>query len=314
MMSTGYHIPALLTECLEGLAIKHNGIYIDMTFGGGGHSRAILDQLGPEGKLIAFDQDPDAAKNTLNDKRFTLIQQNFRYAQKFLKLLKIQEVDGILADLGVSFHQFDTAERGFSLRFDGPLDMRMDSKSALTAADVLNTYDEQALAQVFFEYGELPQARRIAQLIGRVRSEKPLENTTELTELIRKISPPKKETQYIARVFQALRMEVNQEMDALKEMLLQCAPLLKAQGRLVVISYHSLEDRLVKVIMRSGNLEDKPEEDFFGNKDTPYKLITRKPIEPSATEMEQNPRSRSAKLRIAERKSLSESNFKKHER
>lgn len=301
-MTDTYHIPALLPECLNGLAIRAEGVYVDLTFGGGGHSKAILDQLGPEGKLIAFDQDPDAAKNTLQDARFTLVQQNFRYFAKYLKLLRLNQIDGILADLGVSFHQFDTADRGFSLRFDGPLDMRMDGAGSLTAADILNQYDEQAIAQLIFEYGELPQARKIAQNIVRQRTEQPFENTKQLVELLRKLSPPKKETQFLARVFQALRMEVNQEMDALKEMLLQCESVLKPGGRLAIISYHSLEDRLVKVVMRSGNLEDKPEEDFFGNKNTPYKLITRKPIEPKEEEVMANPRSRSARLRIAERK------------
>lgn len=297
----GYHQPVLLNECLDGLAIKPDGTYVDVTFGGGGHSRAILERLGKEGRLFSFDQDKDAAKNVINDPRFTFIPQNFMYMKNFLRMYEATQVDGILADLGVSSHQFDEAGRGFSIRFDAELDMRMNQSSKKTAATVLNEYEEHELKRIFREYGEVDNAGRLVKLIADARMLSPIENTEQLKNVIAACTPKHKENQYLAKVFQALRIEVNEEMQVLKEMLQQSLELLKPGGRLVVMSYHSLEDRLVKNFMKSGNMEGEQVKDFFGNISRPFELITKKPVTPSEQEIEKNSRSRSAKLRIAEK-------------
>ncbi|GCD77934.1 ribosomal RNA small subunit methyltransferase H [Thermaurantimonas aggregans] len=302
MTVPAYHIPVLLQDTLELLAVKQNGVYVDCTFGGGGHSRAILEQLGDEGKLFAFDQDPDAAANAPDDPRFKLIEENFRYIKRFLRLEGIRAVDGILADLGVSSHQFDTAERGFSLRFDAPLDMRMNPEISLTAADIVNDWPEDAIADLLQRYGELPHSRRIARAICKARATEPILTTGRLNEVCQPYCRKDREHQTLARIYQALRIEVNQELEALKEMLMQATDLVKPGGRLVVISYHSLEDRLVKVFMRSGNFEDRTEKDFYGNDLSPWKPLTKKAIEPKEEEIATNTRSRSARLRAAERK------------
>lgn len=298
--SGAYHIPALLPETIEGLNIKPNGVYVDVTFGGGGHSKAILDKLGNDGKLIAFDQDEDALQNKINDERFIFVRSNFRYLKNFLKYHNIQKVDGILADLGVSFHHFDESERGFSFRFDGALDMRMNKQSTKTAAEVLNTYTDENLANVFYLYGELHNSRKIASAILRARQTKPLETIQEFVDILKPYFSREKEKKDMARVFQALRIEVNSEMKVLEELLAQTVEVLNDNGRLVVLTYHSLEDRLVKNFVRSGNFEGKLEKDFYGNIISPLKAINNKVITASVEEIERNPRSRSAKLRIAE--------------
>lgn len=295
-----YHIPALLTETIDGLNIKPNGIYVDVTFGGGGHSKAILEQLGTTGKLISFDQDEDAIQNILEDKRFIFVRSNFRYLKNFLKYHGIEKVDGILADLGVSFHHFDESERGFSFRFNGALDMRMNKQSAKTAAHVLNSYSDESLANVFYLYGELHNSRKIASAIIRARNTKPLETIQEFVDILKPYFSREKEKKEMARVFQALRIEVNSEMEVLEDLLGQTVDVLNEQGRLVVLTYHSLEDRLVKNFIRSGNFEGKLEKDFYGNLISPLKAINNKVITASKEEVERNPRSRSAKLRIAE--------------
>jgi 16S rRNA (cytosine1402-N4)-methyltransferase len=300
-MMLSYHKPVLLQACMDGLAIRPEGIYADVTFGGGGHSRAILEQLGPEGKLFGFDQDSDAVSNVPDDKRFTLVRQNFRYLKNYLRMYNAVPVDGILADLGVSSHQFDTAERGFSTRFDGPLDMRMDQNAALTAADVLNTYDEKALKNMFGFYGEVENAGTLARIICEKRTEKPIETIADLKVAMAPCIRRGRENQYLAQVFQALRIEVNGELDALKEMLQQAAEILKPGGRLVVISYHSLEDRLVKQFIQKGKFDGEAEKDFFGNLLRPLEPVTRKPILPDEAEININNRARSAKLRIAQK-------------
>jgi 16S rRNA (cytosine1402-N4)-methyltransferase len=292
-----YHRPVLLDASLEHLNIKPDGVYVDVTFGGGGHSKAILKKM-VGGRLIAFDQDPDAVQNTPNDERFTLVQQNFRFMKNWLRMMKIQSVDGILADLGVSSHQFDVGERGFSIRFDGPLDMRMDQKRGKSAADVVNTYDESALSDILHRYGECERSRPMARAIVAAR---PLRTTTDLKNAIERFLPDRKEHKVLAQVFQALRIEVNEEMEVLKELLTQSAEMLNSGGRLVVISYHSLEDRLVKDFMRSGNFSGVPEKDFFGNLIRPMKPLQSKPILPSEEEIQINTRSRSAKMRVAEK-------------
>lgn len=297
-----YHIPALLSETIDGLNIRPDGIYVDCTFGGGGHSRAILDKLGPEGRLFAFDQDLDAMENIPDDPRFTFIHSNFKYLAQFLRFHKVTKVDGILADLGVSFHHFDVEERGFSFRFEAPLDMRMNMKSSLTAAVVLNTYAEEQLADVFYLYGEIKQSRRLARLIINHRNEGGIQTTSQLNEILKPFIGRDKEKKDLARVFQALRIEVNHEMVVLEKMLLQTTQILNPGGRLAVLTYHSLEDRLVKNFIRSGNLEGKIEKDFFGNVISPLKAVNNKVIIPSDEEILANPRSRSAKLRIAELK------------
>lgn len=296
-----YHNPVLLKECIDGLNINPKGIYVDVTFGGGGHSREILKHL-TTGKLYAFDQDDDAVKNKIADERFVLIKQNFRYLKNFLKMHNALPIDGLLADLGVSSHQFDEASRGFSTRFESKLDMRMDQNGKQTAADVLNNYSEEELKRIFKLYGEIENAGRLAYAIFHARKEKPLQTVTDLKKAIESCVKRGRENQYYAQVFQALRIEVNKELDVLQELLLQTLEVLKPGGRLVVISYHSLEDRLVKNMMRSGKFEGEVDKDFYGNKLTPFELITRKPIVPSAKENEENSRARSAKLRICEKK------------
>lgn len=296
-----YHKPVLLKECIDGLNINPKGIYVDVTFGGGGHSREILKHL-TTGKLYAFDQDDDALKNTIKDERFVLIKQNFRYLKNFLKMYNALPIDGLLADLGVSSHQFDEADRGFSIRFDAKLDMRMDRNTKVTAADVLNTYSEEELKRIFKLYGEVDNAGRLAYAIVHARKEKKIETVNDLKGAIEKCVKRGRENQYFAQVFQALRIEVNKELDVLQELLMQSLEVLKPGGRLVVIAYHSLEDRLVKNIMRSGKFEGEVEKDFFGNQLAPFKQITRKPIVPSDEENVENSRARSAKLRIAEKK------------
>ena len=289
----------MLKECIDGLNINPDGIYVDVTFGGGGHSRAILEHL-KGGHLYAFDQDADAAKNAFDDERFTFIPQNFRYMKNFVQLYANSKVDGILADLGVSSYQFDTPEKGFSTRFEGRLDMRMSQNAPVDAANVVNTYEVAALASVFSRYGELKNAMAIARDIELAREAQPLETTTDLKNAVAAHLPKGMENKVLAQIFQALRIEVNNEMEVLETFLGQCAEVLKPGGRLVVMSYHSLEDRLVKNFMRSGNASGEIEKDFFGRQNTPYILITRKPIVPSDEEIAENSRARSAKLRIAE--------------
>jgi len=295
-----YHHPVLLNECIDGLNINPNGIYVDVTFGGGGHSAKILDKL-DGGHLYAFDQDADALKNEFQDKRFTLIHQNFKYLKNFLRLYGIKQVDGILADLGVSSHQFDTAERGFSTRFDGPIDGRMDQREELTGSKVLNTYDVTELSRIFRLYGELKNAYKISLIIAEVREEHELKTIQQLKEALGKVAPKHRENRFFAQVFQALRIEVNHEMEALQEMLKQCTQVVRPGGRLVVLSYHSLEDRLAKNLIKTGNIEGVLHKDFYGKIENPWKAINRKPIIAQAKEIETNSRARSAKLRIAER-------------
>jgi len=296
-----YHKPVLLKECIDGLNIRPDGIYVDVTFGGGGHSREILKHL-TTGKLYAFDQDEDAVKNKIDDPRFVLIKQNFRYLKNFLKLYNALPIDGLLADLGVSSHQFDEAERGFSTRFEAKLDMRMDRNTKLTAADVLNTYTEEDLKRIFRLYGEVDNAGYLASIIFHNRKDKPLETVNDLKSMIIKCVKRGRENQYYAQVFQALRIEVNRELEVLEDLLLQSLEVLKPGGRLVVMSYHSLEDRLVKNFTRTGKFEGEVEKDFFGNQLTPFTQITRKPVVPDEKQIEENSRARSAKLRIAEKK------------
>ena len=296
-----YHNPVMLEECVGGLNINPEGVYADVTFGGGGHSRAILEHL-TTGHLYAFDQDEDAARNAFDDPRFTFIPQNFRYLKNFIQLYAGGPIDGIIADLGVSSHQFDTPEKGFSTRFDGRLDMRMGQSSPIDAATVVNTYDLADLTRILTLYGEVQQARFVASDIVMARDSEPIETTAQLKEAVKRRLPRGLENKVLAQIFQALRIEVNQELDALTAFLTQCPDVLKSGGRVVVMSYHSLEDRLVKNFFKTGNAEGKEEKDFFGNLITPYKLITRKPIVPTEEEVEGNSRARSAKLRIAERK------------
>ena len=296
-----YHKPVLLSACIEGLNIRPEGIYADVTFGGGGHSRAILERL-TTGHLYAFDQDEDAAENAFDDERFTFIPQNFKYCKNFVQLYHGGKVDGIIADLGVSSHQFDTPEKGFSTRFDGPLDMRMSQMTPNDAATVVNTYDHAALTRILRLYGEMQQPQLIASDIVMARDAEPIETTEQLKAAVQHRLPRGKENKVLAQLFQALRIEVNQELDALCDLLSQCPDMLVSGGRLVVMSYHSLEDRLVKNFMKTGNAEGKEEKDFYGNLLTPYNIITRKPIVPTDEETENNSRARSAKLRIAERK------------
>ncbi|SMO78510.1 16S rRNA (cytosine1402-N4)-methyltransferase [Solitalea koreensis] len=288
----------MLAECLDGLNIDPKGVYVDVTFGGGGHSKAILEKLGPEGKLISFDQDPDAANNVIDDERFTFVPQNFRYIKKFCRLHGVKEVDGILADLGVSSHQFDSAERGFSIRFDAELDMRMDQQGELTAKKVINEYSEEELHQIFGMYGEIINSKTLAKTIVLGRLNKSINTIQELKDIIKPVVKRGKENQYHAQLFQALRIEVNQELEALKEMLEQTAELIKPGGRLVVMSYHSLEDRLVKNFINKGKFRGEVEKDFYGNELKPFESFTRKAISPTEEEIKENNRARSAKLRI----------------
>lgn len=296
-----YHIPVMLNEVLEGLNIRPDGVYVDVTFGGGGHSRAILERLGEHGRLLGFDQDLDAAKNAFDDARFTFVRSNFRYLSNFLRYHGIEKIDGILADLGVSSHHLDDAERGFSFRFDGDLDMRMNSQASLTAAAVLATYDEERLADIFFSYGELRQARRIARAIVQARTAAPITTAAQLMEVVKPFFLREREKKELAKLFQALRIEVNDEMGALRSLLTQSAQWLGDGGRLVVLTYHSLEDRLVKNYMRTGNVDGRQEKDFFGNVVSPFASVNNKVVVASEAEVAENPRARSAKLRIAQR-------------
>ena len=297
MELTVYHIPALLRESIIGLDVKPDGTYVDATFGGGGHSRAILDRLGRGGRLIGMDQDMDAWQNRLDDERFTFAHGNFAFIKNFLRYYGIDKVDGILADLGVSFHHFDAVDRGFTFRADAPLDMRMNRAASFTARDLLNTYSEERLADVLYLYGELRQSRRLAAAIVKAR---PLTTTGELLNVVRPLVKPSQEKKELSMLFQALRIEVNGELDALRQLLVQSLEVLNPGGRLAIITYHSLEDRLVKNFMRSGNVEGKQEKDFYGRVNTPWRVITGKVIVPDADEVARNPRSRSAKLRVAE--------------
>lgn len=302
MMSNHYHIPVLLQDCIQGLHIIPDGVYVDLTFGGGGHSNEILKHLGPDGKLFVFDQDKDAVANVPEDKRLVFIPQNFRYLKNYLRLNGINQADGILGDLGVSSHQFDVAERGFSIRFDSKLDMRMNQQSDLSAFDVINSYNEKQLLFIFKNYAEIDNASRLVKLIVEKRNEASIQTTDELKLAIKPCTPKFEESRYLAKVFQAIRMEVNQEMEALKECLTQCVEVLKPGGRLVIMSYHSLEDRLVKNIMKTGNIEGIEKKDIvFGTSKKVFKLFGSKPIVPSDEEIKKNSRARSAKLRIAEK-------------
>ena len=295
-----YHVPALLDESIKGLNIRSDGIYVDATFGGGGHSLEILKRL-RKGKLIAFDQDEDAIRNIPDDKRLLFLNQNFRFLKNNLKFNGIISIDGLIADLGVSFHQFDEPERGFTFRQDVSLDMRMNKKGSVTAANLLKTLDETALAKVLYDYGELVNSRRIAREIVAARADKPLTTVNDMIKAIGRLAPPRQEHKFYARVFQALRIAVNHEIDYLKEMLEQALILLKKDGRLVVITYHSLEDRVVKNFMRTGNFEGEEKKDFYGNLITPFRIINKKGTVPEEIEIEENKRARSARLRIAEK-------------
>lgn len=297
-----YHIPVLLHESIEGMNLRAKGTFVDVTFGGGGHSKEILRCMDSESRLFSFDQDEDAEQNIVNDKRFTFVRSNFRYLSNFLRYYGVDGVDAILADLGVSSHHFDDSERGFSFRFNGKLDMRMNKRAGMTAADIVNNYDEERLANLFYLYGELKNSRRIASVLVKARSQKKIKTIEEFLDVIKPLFGKDREKKELAKVFQALRIEVNQEMEALKEMLNAATQALKPGGRLVVITYHSLEDRMVKNIMKTGNVEGKMEQDIFGRTNSPFKLVNNKVIVPSDEEIERNPRSRSAKLRIAEKK------------
>lgn len=297
-----YHIPVLLEETIAGLNINPNGIYVDVTFGGGGHSKEILKRLSPNGHLYSFDQDKDAEQNIVADNRFTFVRSNFRYLKNWMRYYDIEYIDGLLADLGVSSHHFDAQERGFSFRFDGDLDMRMNQRGTKTAADIVNEYTEEQLANVFYLYGELKNSRKLAAAITRKRSERRIYTIGDFLEIIKPFFEREREKKKMAKVFQALRIEVNQEMDALKEMLQAASELLRPGGRLSVLTYHSLEDRIVKNFIKTGNVDGKMEKDFFGNINTPFKAVNNKIIMASTEEQEKNPRSRSAKLRIAEKK------------
>lgn len=297
-----YHIPVLLHESIEGMNLRAKGTFVDVTFGGGGHSKEILRCMDSESRLFSFDQDEDAEQNIVNDKRFTFVRSNFRYLSNFLRYYGVDGIDAILADLGVSSHHFDDSERGFSFRFNGKLDMRMNKRAGMTAADIVNNYDEERLANLFYLYGELKNSRKIASVLVKARSQKKIETIEEFLDVIKPLFGKDREKKELAKVFQALRIEVNQEMEALKEMLNAATQALKPGGRLVVITYHSLEDRMVKNIMKTGNVEGKMEQDIFGRTSSPFKLVNNKVIVPSDEEIERNPRSRSAKLRIAEKK------------
>lgn len=298
-----YHIPALLEACMRGLDIKPAGIYVDVTFGGGGHSRAILQRLGPQGRLLGMDQDLDAWANRIDDPRFTFVHGNFAFLQNFMRYYGVEGADGIMADLGVSFHHFDQAGRGFSFRADGPLDMRMNRDARHDAAWVVANYSAEQLAQVLWLYGELRQSRRMAQALVQTRTQRPIATTGELIEAVRPFISPRQEKKELAQVFQALRIEVNHELDALRRLLAQSLQVLKPGGRLVVLTYHSLEDRMVKNFMRSGNVEGKVEKDFYGRVSTPWQVVNNRVIVADEQEVARNPRARSAKLRIAQLKS-----------
>jgi 16S rRNA (cytosine1402-N4)-methyltransferase len=301
MPENTYHTSVMLHECIDGLRIDPAGTYVDVTFGGGGHSKAILAKLGPEGRLFSFDQDPDAWEQAekIEDERLTLITANFRYLEKYLRLHRVKQVDGILADFGVSSFQLDAPERGFSIRFDGPLDMRMGPSASMTAAELLNGYSATELQRILGMYGEVKNARTLAQAIIQARTRKPLETTQEFKEILNKLAPKHREFKYFAQVFQAIRIEVNQELAVIEEFLAQAPTVLKSEGRLVVMSFHSLEDRLVKNFIKAGNVEGKEDKDLFGVVHRPLESVIRKPITASEEELKINPRSRSAKLRIA---------------
>ena len=296
-----YHTPVMLKESIDGLAIKSAGLYVDVTYGGGGHARAILENLGTEGRLLGFDQDSDALSNLPEDERFTFVNQNFNYLTNFLRLYKAFPVDGILADLGVSSHQLDAAERGFSIRFDAALDLRMNRNAGLTARQVVNQYSQEELTRIFRDFGELPNAWKLALTLIEAREKQAINTTEQLKQVVERFTRKGQENKFYARVFQALRIEVNGELEALKSMLQQSIKAIKPGGRLVVMSYHSLEDRLVKHFMRSGNFDDLETKDFYGNVLAPFRMINRKAITATDQEIETNPRARSARLRIAER-------------
>lgn len=296
-----YHNPVMLNESVDGLKIKKDGIYVDVTYGGGGHSKEILKRLGEKGRLIAFDQDADVEGNVVKDERLVMVPQNYKYLKNYLKMYGITQIDGLLADLGVSSHQFDVGERGFSIRFDGPLDMRMSKSNLVTAAKIVNEYSEENLVRLFREYGEINNAKKLVFEIVSKRMGSKFKTTTDLIEVAEKLVPGKMKNKYLAQVFQALRIEVNSELDVLKELLVQSKEVLKPSGRLVVITYHSLEDRLVKNFLKKGSFSGELEKDFFGNQLVDFKLVTRKPITPSNEELKLNNRARSAKLRIAEK-------------
>lgn len=297
-----YHIPVLMKDSVDGLNISPGGIYVDVTFGGGGHSREILSRLDGSGHLYSFDQDADAEKNIINDSRLTFVRSNFRYLKNWMRYYGVDHIDGLLADLGVSSHHFDDESRGFSFRFDAPLDMRMNKRDGTTAADVVNTYDEERLADIFYLYGELKNSRKIAAALVKARAAKKIDTTHDFIGAVESLFRREREKKDMAKLFQALRIEVNNEMTALKEMLRSATELLRPGGRLSVITYHSLEDRIVKNVMKTGNPEGKMKQDFFGRIETPFNLINNKVITPDDEELEDNPRSRSAKLRIAEKK------------
>jgi len=297
-----YHYPVMLSECIKALNINPDGIYVDTTFGGGGHARAILEELSENGILVAFDQDPEALENAIDDERLILINSNFSYIKNFLKLYKTFPVDGIFADLGVSSFQFDNARRGFSTRFDGPLDLRMNPETELNAGDIMNRYSKEKLKQLFKQYGEIKNAGHLTNMVDNYRKNQEITRTAQLAALAQKCAPRNRVNKYLAQVFQALRIEVNQELEALKKLLGSSTELLAPGGRLVVLSYHSLEDRLVKNFFKAGNFEGEIKKDFYGDPQTSFKVITRKPITPVEKEIEKNSRARSAKLRIAEKK------------
>ena len=303
-MNDTYHTPVMLHECIEGLAIRPDGIYVDMTFGGGGHSREIMKHLGPDGHLYAFDQDADAQQGAIDDERFTFVQSNFRFLRNWMQYYGVEQVDGILADLGVSSHHLDEGTRGFSFRYDAPLDMRMNQKAPLTAMKVVREYSEQQLADIFYLYGELKNSRRIAAALVKARAKGTLETTGELADVLEPLMGYDRKKKDLARVFQALRIEVNGEMKALGQMLQAAIEVLRPGGRLVILTYHSLEDRIVKNMFRAGNPEGKGETDIFGRSNAPLRPVNRNVITPSAEEEAQNPRSRSAKLRIAEKATI----------
>lgn len=300
-----YHKPVLLKESVDGLDIKKGGVYVDVTFGGGGHSREILSRLDPTARLFSFDQDADAENNIVDDERFTFVRSNFRYLKNWMRYYGIEHIDGLLADLGVSSHHFDDETRGFSFRFDAPVDMRMNKRAGQTAADVLNIYSEEKLADIFYIYGELKNARKIASAVVKARATKPIKTTSDLLSVVEPLMAKDRQKKDLAKLFQALRIEVNREMEALKEMLAAAVELLKPEGRLSVITYHSLEDRMVKNVMKTGNTEGRMEKDFFGRSSSLIKQLHGKPIVPTAQEQNDNPRSRSAKLRVAEKRERS---------
>ena len=301
MQSSVYHIPALLDACMAGLAVQPDGTYVDVTFGGGGHSRAILERLGDKGRLYAFDQDEDACVNRIEDNRFTFVRSNFRFLKNFMRYYDVDSIDGLLADLGVSFHHFDASERGGSFRFDGALDMRMNRRARTTAADIIESYTQEQLSDIFYLYGELRSARKIAGAVVSARRVQKIDTTTRLVEVVSPYIDKRQEKKELAQLFQALRIEVNQEMEALRRMLLSACELVRPGGRIAILTYHSLEDRLVKNFFKTGNFEGRVEKDFFGRIESPLRPVNNKVIVPDDDEVIRNPRARSAKLRIAEK-------------